>query len=100
MKQPVQPHNPRGAETSQPEVCVSAFSTAVDLSSVQKRVLDCLGSSGTALTLRQLGTAVACPAGELSEAIDGLVQRSLVSRLNTVIPSYANRYPGVQVYGE
>jgi hypothetical protein len=87
-------------KTPETEVISPPSAMAIDLSIVQKRVLDCLGSAGKALTLRQLETAIDCPAEELNDAVDGLVRSSLVSRLNTVIPSYANRYPGVRVYGE
>jgi hypothetical protein len=100
VKQPVYPHDPRGMKAPEAEVTSPRSAPAVDLTIVQKRVLDCLGSAGRALTLRQLETAIQCPAAELNDAVDGLVQSSLVSRLNTVIPSYANRYPGVRVYGE
>jgi hypothetical protein len=100
VKQPVHSRSPRDVQGSQADVAAAPPSSTADLSGVQKRVLDCLGSSGKALTLRQLETAVSCPAGELTSAVEGLVQRSLVLRLNTVIPSYANGYPGVRVYGE
>jgi hypothetical protein len=101
VKQPVHSRNSRDVQSSQADLPASGPpSSAVDLSSVQKRVLDCLGSSGKALTLRQLETAVSCPAGELTAAVEDLVQRRLVLRLNTLIPSYANGYPGVRVYGE
>jgi DNA-binding GntR family transcriptional regulator len=85
--------------TSQ-EASATAACAAVDLNGLQKRILDCLGSAGKELTLRQLETAVECPAEELNDAVHTLVQSGLVSRLNTVIPSYATRYPGVRVYGE
>jgi hypothetical protein len=100
VKQPLYRHDPRDVQTPQDEVSSPPPATAMDLSIVQKRVLDCLGSAGKALTLRQLETAIECPFEELNDAVDGLVRSSLVSRLNTVIPSYANRYPGVRVYGE
>ena len=100
MKQPLYPHDPRDMKTPEAEVTSPTSAMAIDLSIVQKRVLDCLGSAGKALTLRQLETAIDFPAEELDTAVDGLVRSSLVSRLNTVIPSYANRYPGVRVYGE
>ena len=100
MKQPLYPHDPRDMQTPEAELASPLSATGVDLSIVQKRVLDCLGSAGKALTLRQLEAAIGCPAEELNAAVDDLVRSSLVSRLNTVIPSYANRYPGVRVYGE
>jgi hypothetical protein len=52
------------------------------------------------MTVRQLETAIGCGVEELTEALEGLLRASLVSRLNTVIPSYVNRYPGIRIYGE
>ena len=100
MKQPVHPHDPRGIQAPTAAPSASSPSVGFDLSSVQKEVLENLGVSGGALTLRQLEKACGCTYEELAEAVDGLIQASLVSRLNTIIPSYTNRYPGVRVYGE
>jgi hypothetical protein len=100
VKQSIHSSNPQ--ETRADKDARQAGQTAAEpqLSSVQKEILDCLGRSQEALTLRQLEGAVSCSAADLCEALDGLTKSSLVSRLNTVIPSYSNRYPGVRVYGE
>jgi hypothetical protein len=70
------------------------------LSEEQRRILDCLQTAGSALTLRQLETRTAYPAVALENALDGLLQRDLVARLNTLFPSYSYRYPGIRVYAE
>ncbi len=100
VKQPIHPHDPRDAQPSETDFISDPPSLAANFTGVQKSVLDSLGNAGKGLTLRQLETAVGCSAEELKSAVDSLLQASLVSRLNTVIPSYATRYPGVRVYGE
>jgi hypothetical protein len=72
----------------------------VELSDDQKRVLDCLHAAGSGLTLRQLEAKTSRPLPALEEALDGLLAKNLVARLNTLIPSYAYRYPGVRIYAE
>jgi hypothetical protein len=74
--------------------------TLVELSEAQKLVLDCLERAGTGLTVKQLGSALSLSGTSLQGALDGLLERKLVVRLNTVIPSYGCRYPGVGVYAE
>jgi hypothetical protein len=70
------------------------------LSAEQKRVLDCLQSAESSLTLQELQAAVSCPPEQLRSAIDDLVARDLVCELNTIIPSYLCRYPGISLYAE
>ena len=70
------------------------------LSEEQKRVLDCLQAVGAGLTLKQLQSHLSCSPDVLRSTVDALVERHLLCELNTVIPSYACRYPGIQLYGE
>ena len=70
----------------------------VQLSDDQRRILDCLRTAGSGLTLRQLEIRAAGSAPILQAALDGLLEQGLVARLNTFIPSYAFRYPGIGVY--
>ena len=72
----------------------------VELSEDQKLVLDCLERAGTGLTVKQLGSALSLSGASAQAALDGLLERKLVVRLNTVIPSYGCRYPGVGVCAE
>ncbi|MCL5735823.1 MAG: hypothetical protein M1274_09610 [Actinobacteria bacterium] len=101
MKQPVHPRHPRNVETSRDSDSTSSRPVVeVVLTETEKLVLEQLGSSGRAMTSRQLETAIGCAAQELAQAVEGLLRASLISRLNTVIPSYVNKYPGVRIYGE
>jgi hypothetical protein len=72
----------------------------VKLSDEQKMVLDCLQRAETGLTGKQIVARVACPAPAVEEALESLLARNLVARLNTLIPSYACKYPGVRVYAD
>lgn len=79
---------------------VSAEPKAADeqLTSIQKVVLDYLGAVSRAATLRELECVARCGRDELQQALDDLCARNLVGTLNTVIPSFVSRYPGVRVY--
>ena len=54
-------------------------------------MLECLEKAGCGLTTRQLESRSQCSADVLERALAGLVERKLVTRLNTIIPSYAAR---------
>jgi hypothetical protein len=102
----VKPHADARRQRDRQAETGSRHSDAVDprplaqLSKEQRQILDCLQTAGSPLTLRQLETRTACPAVALENALDGLLQRDLVARLNTLIPSYSYRYPGIRVYAE
>jgi hypothetical protein len=70
------------------------------LSEDQRRVLDCLQAVGEGLTLKQMQSHLSCSPDVLRSAVDALVERHLLCELNTVIPSYACRYPGIQLYNQ
>jgi hypothetical protein len=72
----------------------------VKLSDEQKMVLDCLQRAETGLTGKQIVARVSCPGPAAEEALDALLARNLVAKLNTLIPSYASKYPGVRVYAD
>jgi hypothetical protein len=61
------------------------------LSEVEERVLECLRSAGGGLTARQLESRLASSSETLDGALEALLERKLVSRLNTIIPSYSAR---------
>jgi len=67
------------------------------LSEEQKRVLDCLQEVDTGLTLRQLEVRTSCGGPVLQDALDQLLAQRLVIRLNTLVPSYACRYPELRL---
>ena len=66
------------------------------LSPVQQRVLTAL-SQDRQLSFSVLGSRAGATAEELRVALEGLRARGLVSRLNTVVESYAARFPGLRV---
>jgi predicted transcriptional regulator len=81
-----------------PEVLKSALSA--ELSDEQRRVLECLQKAGTGLTVKQLESRMKDAPSSLEDALARLVERQLVARLNTVIPSYACRQPGNRIHAE
>ncbi len=72
-------------------------SPLVKLNDEQKMVLDCLQRAETGLTSRQIAARVSCPAPAVDEALQALLARNVVARLNTLVPSYASKYPGVRL---
>ena len=70
------------------------------LSDLEQQILECLHDAGKSLTVKQLEARVLCPSEGLQEALDLLVEGRLVARLNTIIPSYAGRSPGAEIYTE
>jgi DNA-binding MarR family transcriptional regulator len=72
----------------------------VELTEQQKLVLDALQASALGLTLRQIASSAGCAPEQLQGAVDALVERGLACRLNTIIPSYSPRYPGIRLYAD
>lgn len=70
------------------------------LSAVEKQIFDVLSGRGQAMTIHQLQSLVDLAVEELDAALASLVKRRLISRLNTLVPSYFANYPGVRMYGE
>jgi hypothetical protein len=71
-----------------------------ELSAEARAVLESLRKAGTGLTLRQLGSRVSLEAPILEDALGLLVDRRLVTRLNTIIPSYSIRNPGTRLHDQ
>ncbi|MCE5253104.1 MAG: hypothetical protein LLG45_02670 [Actinomycetia bacterium] len=61
------------------------------LSEEEAAVLECLRMASSGLTARQLQSRVSCDPGVLERTLATLVERELVARLNTIIPSYSYR---------
>jgi hypothetical protein len=66
------------------------------LSPVQQRVLTAL-SEDRQLSFSVLSSRAGASPEELRVALEALRARGLVSRLNTVVESYAARFPGLRV---
>jgi hypothetical protein len=65
-----------------------------ELSDGAKAVLECLSKAGTGLTVKQLGSRMTYDLADMEDALSELIDRRLVTRLNTIIPSYSFRPPG------
>lgn len=70
------------------------------LNDLQRQVVECLREAGKGLTVKQLEARILSPSEALQETLDLLVERRLVARLNTIIPSYSSRALGVEVHTE
>ena len=99
-KDTVQPHNAREIAESSLRTPPPALYKDEELTVIQKQILEHLGDVELALTINQLKTALACTPVELLAELDGLQDKGLILKLNTIIPSYASRYPGVCFHGE
>ncbi len=93
-------HRAKPAERRAGDGVRANASSLVQLTGEQKMVFDCLQEAGAGLTQRQIALRVSCPAPAVEQALAGLVTLNLVARLNTLLPSYACKYPGVRVYTE
>jgi hypothetical protein len=87
-----------GARVSPPQAVRSVPSA--ELSDDERRVLECLQRAGTGLTVKQLRSRTEDPPDAMEDALAVLVERRLVSRLNTLIPSYAYRQPDFGVHAD
>ena len=87
-------------EGGQPQALPVQQRVTADLTDQQKRVLDCLQSTSSGLTLAQMANALSSSPEQVRAAVDDLVGRDLVGELNTIIPSYLPRYPGIRVYAD
>lgn len=71
--------------------------TGMPLTAEESGVLECLQDVATGLTARQIGVRVSCDPGVVEQALTALMEREMVVRLNTVVPSYSlkRRDPGI-----
>jgi len=93
-------HRDKPAEKLVGDGDTTSASSLAKLTDEQKKVLDCLQQAGAGLTQKQIVARVSCPEPAVEHALDGLLAGNLVARLNTLVPSYACKYPGVRVYTE
>lgn len=69
----------------------------VSLSDDQRGLIAVLQARRQAMTVRELQVALGWARNGVQQALEGLVERQVVARLNTVVPSYAYRYGGVDL---
>lgn len=74
--------------------------SADGLSERERQVLECLQIAGTGLTTKQIQARVACAPRAADDALAGLVDKQLVVRLNTLVPSYLCRRSGPPAHAE
>jgi hypothetical protein len=91
-------HNPQTSsrETLRPDTD-GRGQALVSLNEEQWRLISALQTQQHGMTMRQLETRLLCSRGQLEQLLESLLERQLVARLNTVIPSYAYRYGGVDL---
>ena len=91
-------HPTRGIEQeSHSEFPLTSTGVAGELSLDEVSVLQGLKMNGSAFTFHQLRATTRLSAEQLETALTGLREKGLVAQLNTLIPSYSYRYPGVEV---
>jgi hypothetical protein len=94
----VQPE--RGSEIRVTAPAASRARVLPDLSAGELEVLELLRRAGTSLTAGQLGTRLPLSAPILDSLLGVLMERGLVARLNTVVPSYTCRRADAGVHAE
>ena len=67
------------------------------LTDEQRRLIDVLQSQRDGMTVRQLEAKLSRPSGEVVSLLESVLERRLVGRLNTIVPSYVYRYGGVNL---
>jgi hypothetical protein len=87
----------RGSEM---RVTSPAAKALPDLSAGELEVLALLRRAGTGLTVGQLGARLPSSAPILDTLLGALMERGLVARLNTIVPSYTCRRADAGVHAE
>lgn len=95
-------HQPQARElqTARPVAADPEAEALVALSEEQRLVIDVLQTQRHGMTARQLEVKLASPRGGVQLLLDTLLERQLVARLNTLIPTYIYRYGGVDLRAE
>jgi hypothetical protein len=80
-----------------PSVGDKRVTALVSLSEEQRRIIEVLQAQQHGVTARQLQTRLEWPGDRVQRWLDSLLERQVVARLNTIIPSYIYRYGGVDL---
>jgi hypothetical protein len=94
----VQEHLGRGSERSVRPPDASEAAGSGSLSDDQTRVLESLRAAGSGLTVKQLETRLPDLGTTVEDVLGRLVERRLVGRLNTLIPTYTYRSPEAKAH--
>ncbi len=73
--------------------------TRLRLNEEQRQVLECLEKAGSGLTISQIESKMT-GIQNVDDTLAVLLERQLVSRLNTLVPSYIYRHPDSKVDAE
>ena len=88
---------PRDSESVTPHGERPLAEAFVPLTDEQRRLIAVLQSQRDGMTIRQLEARLSQPSEEVSSLLEIVLERRLVARLNTVVPSYVYRYGGVDL---
>jgi hypothetical protein len=69
----------------------------VSLSEEQRRLIDVLLTHRQGMTLRQLQAKLSQPSTGVQSLLESLLESRMVTRLNTLVPSYMYRSGGVDL---
>lgn len=83
--------------SGQAQPVVAGHPATSSLSAEEAHVLTALSDAGHCLTVGQLRARTGIVREELRPILEGLRDKGLAARLNTVVESYACRFPGVRV---
>jgi hypothetical protein len=67
------------------------------LAAEERAVLEILVTCGTARTMAQLCASAGLSRGQVASTVESLRAKGLVTRFNTLVESYAARFPGIEV---
>ncbi len=90
----------RDLQRAHPATDMPRADAFVALSEDQLRLIEVLQTQQRGMTERELEVSLSWSRHAVQLQLQGLQERRLVARLNTVIPSYIYRYEGVDLNGD
>jgi hypothetical protein len=94
-------HNPQTPKRETPRPGPEGDTQAlVALNEEQWRLISALQAREHGMTMRQLEARLPWSRGDIQQLLESLLERQLIARLNTIIPSYVYRYGGVELDAE
>ena len=72
----------------------------VPLSAEQRLLVAVLQTQQNGMTVHQIEARLSRPSGEVQSLLESVLERQLVARLNTIVPSYVYRYRGIELHSE
>ncbi len=90
----------RDTKNQRPSIGRPEAPALLSLSDEQRQLIDLLQTRRHGMTMGQIEAKLAQSRGGVQALLDSLLERQLVARLNTVVPSYVYRYGGVDLHVE